>query len=105
MTEHIVVTTDTASVCVFDPKNLQHRITDSVTWWTDRKEALKEINAGNALFVKLGGDGEYAFNVRLGKEKPKDAKISAILHCPSGRVYFGASEWTTSDGQEPSEER
>ena len=41
--------TDTATLAIFDPAALAHRITDTADWWSIAEDALAEINAGNCL--------------------------------------------------------
>lgn len=104
------VITDTATIVMFDPDQLQHRINESWDWWTDEDQAVEELNQGNALF--LGVDTDGAVEVQLNEltdndnlpEKPEETvSVQANLHNTSGQFYIGPGEATTGEGEEPEE--
>jgi hypothetical protein len=96
MKAHFV--TDTATLCIFDPVALRHRLSDDADWWSVPSEELREVNSGTVGFVGLGSDGQYDVEV-----VPKIAEpgISFLLSSPGGRVFIGAGEEVSSDGLEP----
>jgi hypothetical protein len=98
-TTHGRFVTDTATVCIFDPASLVHRLRDDADWWSLPEEELREVNEGTALFIGLGADGAYDIVVTL--PGSFTAEITAQLSCPSGRVFVGAAEEVTSNGLEP----
>jgi len=97
-TESFEFVTDTATLCVFDLAALRHRLQDEAPdWWV--WEQLEELNAGNAAFLDLGSDGFYR---GILSTKPLDRwEFQVNLSCPSGQVFIGAAEETTSSGLEP----
>jgi hypothetical protein len=98
-TTHGRFVTDTATVCIFDPASLRHRLRNDADWWSLPEEELREVNEGTALFVGLGADGAYDIVVTL--PGSFTAEVTAQLSCPPGRVFLGAAEEVTSDGLEP----
>ena len=50
--EEFKFTTDTATIAVFDPERLHHRLTDSADWWSIPADEVAEINRGN---IKVKG--------------------------------------------------
>ncbi|MBD9653228.1 hypothetical protein IB239_00210 [Pseudomonas sp. PDM12] len=84
--------TDTATLAIFDPAALAHRITDTADWWSIAEDALAEINAGNVLFVDLGRDGSHAVEIRRGIDAATDDALVARLRITSGCLYVGAGE-------------
>ena len=91
--------TDTATLSVFDLQALAHRIGDDPDWWCSSEAELAELNAGNAALVGLGADG--AFRGIVSEPGSFVPTYSFVLNCPSGKVFVGAGEETTSDGMEP----
>lgn len=94
--ELISFVTDTATLCICDVEAMRHRLADDDDWWADPAEELKEVQAGNALFVGLGEDGR--FDIRVTEVA---TGLAARLRCPSGKVFVGAAEEVTSGGMEP----
>ena len=62
--------TDTATMCIFDPASLKHRLDDDCDWWSIADSELEEVNRGNVAFLNLGSDGVYSFTLE------KDRKCS-----------------------------
>jgi hypothetical protein len=92
--------TDTSTLAIFDVASLRHRLEDDADWWVYPESAqVEELNAGHAAFVDLGADGQYSGTLRNGEVQPEH--LSFVLSCPSGQVFLGAAEETTSDGMEP----
>lgn len=96
--EPFQITTDTATLCVFDLDAAKARLHDSADWWTTPETEILELNAGNVAFFGLGSDG--VFVVHMVDDLP-DAKAVVNLRAPSGRVFIGAGEEVSSDGLEP----
>lgn len=93
----IIVTTDTATACIFDPACLRHRKSDVGDWWSIPECELEEVNNGNALILNLGSDGTYHFNLI-------DQSIEGVqlqLKVPSGRLFVGPGEELTGGDLEP----
>ncbi len=92
--------TDTATICLFDPEALAHRLESPADWWSDPDAEIEEVNAGNALFVDLGADGHYEAHLR---EKPTRGThgVVARIRCVSGHLFIGAGEDVVADGYTP----
>lgn len=89
--------TDTATLCVFDVASLRHRLSDDADWWSIPEDEIDEVNRGNAAFFGLGRDGLY--QVEVVESLRTTDPVRLII--PSGKVFIGAGEETTSDGLEP----
>lgn len=93
--------TDTATLAIFDPAALAHRIDDTADWWSISEDELAEINAGHVLFVGLGRDGNHELEVHRGLgQEPGDALV-ARLQIRSGCLYVGAGEQVPAGGLGP----
>lgn len=90
--------TDTATMCIFDPASLKHRLDDDCDWWSIADTELEEVNRGNVAFLNLGSDGMYSFSIEKDLHCPQ---MEMVLHAPSGRIFLGAAEEVTADGLEP----
>ena len=97
------IRTDTATLVVFDPARLEHRLDDAPDWWSIPWDDVKEINAGNVLFVSTGVDGDYLVHVY--EESPPvnviPVAVQAVLACDSGSFFVGAGEYVSSGGLRP----
>jgi hypothetical protein len=91
-------TTDTATMCIFDPDCLKHRLQDDADWWSVPSVELEEMNAGHVAFVSLTEDGRFLVAV---VDSLVDPSIRVNISSPSGRVFIGAGEEVTSDGLQP----
>ena len=92
--------TDTSSICVFDLGSLKHRVDDDADWWCwPPEEQVSEVNAGNVAIIDLGNDGEFVVHLQF--SRLPHPQIEVQLSCPTGRVFVGAAEEITSEGQEP----
>jgi hypothetical protein len=104
--ERFGMTTGTATICVFDPAALKHRVADYADWWSDEDEELKEVNAGNVVFVALGSDGQYQVEAwPEGGSWLGGRVVTATLRCPTGRVFIGPGEDVSGGGFEPDRRR
>jgi len=97
--ENFEFVTDAATLCVFDPEALRHRLSDDADWWSDSEERNLEMNLGNVAFFDLGGDGKFTVVIKDGKAA--SSKTPREIRCASGRIFVGAGEEATSDGLEP----
>lgn len=98
MQYRLMISTDTATLCLFDLTRLAHRKDDTADWWSLPWDELAEVNAGNVLFLNLGADGGY--NVELTTEAPVQGFVVEIA-IPSGRFFIGAGEDATGGDLEP----
>lgn len=94
----VMVTTDTATICLFDLSCLRHRLDDVGDWWSIPKNELAEVNAGNALILNVGSDGSYDVCF---EETSIDGMRKFSLRVPSGRFFVGQGEQLTGGGLEP----
>jgi hypothetical protein len=94
----VTITTDTATICIFDTACLIHRINDAGDWWSIPRNELEEVNAGNALIMNLGADGSYDVHFC---ESPMDGMSAFALRIPTGRFFVGQGEQLTGGGLEP----
>lgn len=104
MQEIIEFATDVATICVFDPERLKHRLSDVADWWTIDSQALEEINKGNAILLDVFSDGYYSIYIHDGPVSSKDRAIEARINCPTGNLYIGPGEMVTGEGLEPDPE-
>ena len=95
--------TDTATLAVFDPVRLKHRLDDHADWWSLTKDEVADINAGNVLFVSTGLDGDYVLNVyfEAAPHSVSPISLSALIGCDSGELCFHAGEYVPADGMMP----
>jgi len=101
--QQTAIRTDTATLAVFDPARLQHRLDDAPDWWSVPWDEVEEINRGNVLFVSTGVDGDYVVHVYQ-ESLPGNVgvvAVQAILACDSGSLYIGAGEYVPSGGLQP----
>lgn len=100
MTEGMTVTvvTGTATLCVFDPAAVRHRLDDDGDWWSIPCAELAAVNAGQVAFFNVGGDGAYEVTLQAELAAPQ---VNVHLAVRSGRVYIGAGEDVTGGGLEP----
>lgn len=92
------IVTGTATLCVFDPALLRHRLDDDCDWWSIRSEELAAVNAGQVAFFNVGGDGAYELALH---EELAEPQVIVHLAVVSGRVFIGAGEDVTGGGLEP----
>lgn len=98
------VATDTATLAVFDPARLRHRLGDPADWWTWPAGVLVDLNKGNIMPVDLGADGVYEVTIHLNEERPDVRSVNAIsgfIACEGEEVFIGPGEEITADGLEP----
>lgn len=94
----IEISTDTATICLFDKQRLAHRKDDIGDWWSLPKNELEEIVNGNALFLNLGSDGDYIVNI-CSEDFPSSHCFNIAVD--SGQLYVGPGEETSGGGFEP----
>jgi hypothetical protein len=96
--------TDTATLAVFDPAVLAHRVEDDVDWWCGDFAAIDEVRNGSASIVSVGSDGVYQVRITDADltEHERDYAAELIsglgLTVQSGSVYVGPGECLPSDG-------
>ncbi|MDN2710402.1 DUF6386 family protein [Janthinobacterium sp. SUN118] len=92
------LSTDTATVCVFDPAGVRHKLADDCDWWSIPGAELAAVNAGQVAFFNLGSDGAYEIELLAELAAPHASVHLAVV---SGRVFIGAGEDVTGGGLEP----
>lgn len=97
------VTTDTATIVLFDPESMRHRLNEDADWWSSPQDELLEVNHANAAFLNVTADGVYELEV-ASHEDLADADVEMVLRNSSGRFFFGVGEMMTSAGLEPEAE-
>ena len=100
-THEFSMCTDTATLAVFDPVCLQHRLSDSCDWWSVPWDEVEEINHGNMFCIDLGSDGNYRVAVHLFDCPPGIQTLSSQIQCKSGRIFFGSGEQLPGGGLNP----
>ncbi|SFP51138.1 DUF6386 family protein [Variovorax sp. 770b2] len=98
------VTTDTATIVLFDPECMRHRLNEDADWWSLPQEELLEVNRANAAFLNVSADGRYQLEVAPHEELADDADVELVVRNTSGRFFFGAGEMMSSAGLEPEAE-
>ena len=94
----VKIVTGTATVCVFDPALLRHKLEDECDWWSIPSAELAAVNAGQVAFFNVGGDGAYELALH---EELAEPQVIVHLAVVSGRVFIGAGEDVTGGGLEP----
>ena len=92
------IVTGTATLCVFDPALLRHKLEDDCDWWSIPSAELAAVNAGQVAFFNVGGDGAYELALH---EELAEPQVIVHLAVVSGRVFIGAGEDVTGGGLEP----
>ena len=90
--------TDTATLAIFDPARLRHRLDDDADWWSVPADEVAEINAGNLLSVSVGTDGHYHAKVSFAAAPAGSQHVTAVLACESGQFFVGPGEVIPSGG-------
>lgn len=101
MEEKIDFSTDTATIAIFDPKAMEHRMSDTADWWSSPFEELDEINDGNMVLVGLGEDGSYVVSVTDTEFVSDEYSVSALIKCISGNIFVGPGEELPAEGFAP----
>ena len=92
------IVTGTATLCVFDPALLRHKLEDECDWWSIPSAELAAVNAGQVAFFNVGGDGAYELALHAELAEPQVIVHLAVV---SGRVFIGAGEDVTGGDLEP----
>jgi hypothetical protein len=98
------IATDTATLAVFDPECLRHRVADKIhDWWTLSEMLAEETTAANLFALNLGADGDYEVFVHLYEGAPDAGTecVSGEVICASGELFIGPGEDISADGFEP----
>jgi hypothetical protein len=101
MPETMTITTDTATICVFDPERVQHRLNDRPDWWSARSEELQETNNGNIMIVNVFADGCYKLYTHDGPVTSTGRAVRAKIACSSGVLFIGPGEEITGGQSQP----
>ncbi|WP_426088338.1 DUF6386 family protein [Janthinobacterium sp. PSPC1-1] len=94
----VTIVTGAATVCVFDPALVRHKLDDDCDWWSIPGAELAAVNAGQVAFFNVGGDGAYDLVWHAELAEPHASVHLAVV---SGRVFIGAGEDVTGGGLEP----
>jgi hypothetical protein len=90
--------TDAASLAIFDPDVLKHRVSQACDWFTDCDYfELPEVKEGLISLVGLTFDGFYKAKITNALTEPeKDFATEVIgplgLVCTSGEIFIGKAE-------------
>lgn len=96
--------TDTATLAIFDPPVLNHRIPGEGDWWTRDLLSVPELLSGDVTFLSLGGDGAYKARITSGSltdtERDYANEVSPILgiRILSGMCFVGYGEAIPGEG-------
>src|SRR4051812_16615200 len=100
MGQKATIFTDVATICIYDPDRLKHRVNDD-QWGSYPEVAVDEMNAGNLMIVNIGSDGVYDLYVHDGPVAYPECSVSARLACSSGKFYVGPGEGLPGFGYGP----
>ena len=92
------IVTGTATLCVFDPALVRHKLEDDCDWWSIPSAELAAVNGGQVAFFNVGSDGAYDLVVH---DELAEPHVSVHLAIASGRVFIGAGEDVTGGDLEP----
>lgn len=92
------ISTDTATICIFDLTAMAHRKHDIGDWWSISRNRVAEIQNRNSLFIELGNDGTYQVVISSGEEVETEA---FCLATPSGTIFIGPGEEMSGGDFEP----
>lgn len=102
-TYNMHLSTDTATIALFDPEQLTHRLKDDCDWWIDI-QSLPEVSQGDMVIVGLGGDGFYKVRV-TNQELSEGERDYAKYVTPdlgvqviSGKLFIGVGEEIPGEG-------
>lgn len=90
--------TDTATLAVFDPQRLDHRVNDDVGWWCGKFSQLDEVCSGAIALVSLGSDGIYQARITNSElsavelDYASEAVSYLGVEIVSGKLFVGPGE-------------
>lgn len=94
--------TDIATLALFDPQVLEHRVNESAYWWNSNFSLLDEVDKGKLTLLHLGSDGDWSARITDG-ELSKDEHLHLSkqtgpvgLEVVSGSVFLGKGEYLPS---------
>jgi hypothetical protein len=96
--------TDAATLAVFDPLRLNHRLDDASDWWCGHFLELDEVKSGAIALIDLGGDGVFRARITDGDltsdERDYAAEVvrSLGLEVTSNAVNVGPGECLPGGG-------
>ena len=93
------ITTDAATIAVFDLEALRHRIDDDGDWWTSPlfPELQAELGGHNLYLIDTRADGTFHAKV-VQNDRMNDG---AYLNTPSRSVYIVSGEEIPGEGLIP----
>lgn len=94
------ITTDPATIVIFDPECMRHRLEEDADWWSLPQEELLEVNRANAAFMNVSAVGSYEIELAP-HEELEDADVEFFVRNINGRFFFGAGEMISSAGPGP----
>jgi hypothetical protein len=104
----ITIATDTATVAVFDPAVLQHRLAVEADWWCRSFRELPEVRDGRIVLFSTGADGIYAARITDG-DLTQDERAYAReqfrfgMVVESDRLFVGPAEYLVGEGFSPTD--
>lgn len=103
----ITFSTDTATLSVFDPECLKHRLNTACDWWCGSFAGLEEVANGRVAFISVAADGVFKVRITSGDlaSNERDYATERLgplgLEVKSGKVFVGPGERITGGGFAP----
>jgi hypothetical protein len=98
LNEPYTFVTDTATLAIFDPDVLKHRVSDEVDWLAEADfHEIKEVAAGDCALISLGADGAYKIIVSLtdlssDEKQLTRGKLTLGVKVTSNQCFIGNGE-------------
>jgi hypothetical protein len=96
--------TDTATLAIFDPEVISHRLNAEIDWLAEASyHEMPEVHAGDIGLMGLGADGGYDIKPFL-NQLPADLqsadhkKVTLGVKIVSGHCFIGNGESLSADG-------
>lgn len=103
--ETIQFFTDSATLAIYDPQMIKHRILDSIDWWSVGFNELEEVKSGLISLISLSNDGSYKVRITSDSLTQDEQDFSRSVIGPlgvtttSGKVFIGKGECLPGEGQ------
>lgn len=93
------VSTDTATLVLFDEQSLSDKVEQECDWWTGEGDLQREEELESLAYIDTGSDGYYDLRIQVGGQ-PVYGRVIKIsrLSVPSGELLFGAGECLPGEG-------
>lgn len=108
LNESLDFVTDTASLALFDPEVLQHRLYDESDWWCNDFNSYEEVIKGFISLVSLAADGQYRLRLtsadtltNIEKQSIKKVINPLGLKIISGNLFIGGGEYLPGENYSP----